>query len=84
MPAPSVEVERDQGGRRAAGRLDLVVQRLQRALGAADGDDLCPGLSQGQGAGAADAARRAGDERDAVRRAARFTGGVSALAGARA
>ena len=60
------EVQRDQGGRLAGRLLDLVVEGFQRALAASDGDHVSARLSQGQGALAADAARRAGDQGDAA------------------
>ena len=56
MPSPSVEVQRDQGRARAGQEPDLVVEFLQRALGAADGDHVGAGAGERQGRGAADAA----------------------------
>ncbi len=60
------QVERHQGGRLAGRGLDLVVQLFQRALAAANGDDVGAGLGERQGAGAANAASGAGDQGDAA------------------
>ena len=60
-----LEVERHQGGG-AARLLDGVVGFFQPAHGAGDADHMRPGLAQRDGGGAADAARGAGDQRDAA------------------
>ena len=60
-----LEVERHQRGG-AAERLDRVVELLEPADGAGDGDDVGAGLRQRERGRIADAARGAGDERDAV------------------
>ncbi len=73
------EVHGDQRGPLAGPRQDLVVQGLQRALGAAHGDHMGPGVGQAQGAGAADPAGGAGDKGDEA--VERLLGGVSHAAG---
>ena len=68
QPVDAVEVlqvERHQR-RRAAGGLDRVVELLQPADGARDRDHMGAGLRQRERERRADAARGAGDERDAV------------------
>ena len=60
-----LHVERHQRGG-AAGGLDLVVELLQPADGARDGDDMRAGLRQCERDGRANAARGAGDQRDTV------------------
>ena len=75
-----------------AQRANLVVEFLQPALGARQRDDVAAGGGQGEGGGAADAARGAGDESDAggfwravhaglLRLTARLTAGAERLAG---
>src|SRR5690606_2147780 len=60
-----LEVERHQG-RRAALRLDPVVERLEPADRAGEGNDMGAGSGERQRRGLADAARGAGDDRDAA------------------
>jgi hypothetical protein len=65
MAGMSVEVEGHERGR-AAGGLDRIVQLFEPAHGAGAGDDMGAGLGEFQGGEISDAARRAGDQRDAV------------------
>ena len=67
MPAKSLRSSGHQR-RRAALRLDRVVEFLEPADGPGDGDDMGAGLGERQRRGAADAARGAGDDRDAAGR----------------
>ena len=59
------QVHRHQSGG-AAGFLDLIVGFFQTAHGAGDTDHMRTGSPERDGGGAADAARGAGDERDAI------------------
>ena len=60
------QVHGDQGGVLAGRGHDLVVERFQRALGAADGDHMGAGLGQALGHRPAYAARGAGHEGEAA------------------
>ena len=60
-----LHVQRHQRGR-AAGCLDLVVELLEPADGARNGDDMRAGLRQRERQRRANAARGAGDQRDAI------------------
>jgi hypothetical protein len=68
------EVERHQR-RRATGRLDGVVELFQAADGARHGDDVRALGREASRHRRADAARRAGDERNSVGQAAGGRGG---------
>ena len=83
-PGNAVEilhVERHQSGS-AAGRLDLVVQFFKPAAGARHRDDVGAGLRQFERNRRANAARGAGDKRDAVGERLTHTDGTGQLASA--
>ena len=68
MAAKVAQIARRQGRRgvdAGAQRANLVVELLERALGARQRDDVAAGGGQREGRGATDAARSAGDEGDA-------------------
>src|SRR4029453_18331923 len=60
-----LDVGRHQSGR-AAHRLDLVIEFLEPALSAGEGDDMGAFPGEAERGIFADAARRTGDDRDAV------------------
>ena len=69
MPATVGNVERHQGGR-AANRLDAIVDLLEAAHRAGDQHAVRAFGSVGEGGGRTEAARGAGDQRDASGEAA--------------
>ena len=60
-----VEVDRNERGADAH-RANRVVELLERALRAGQGDHMRAGAGEGKGGGPPDAARGAGDDRDAI------------------